>query len=130
MVKIEQVVVGGPSIVEAQGRLLHLLGKHPDHVFCLSNSDIVDIRAWLTDPDGDEPPPAYDEASTYSVNSIRRALRILRADRKVSSIELNERVYFGTSAAVRRMRQILKKSRGTNHLRPAPALTRDGRQSH
>lgn len=111
MAKIEQVVVGGPDIVEAQDRVLRLLGKHTDHVFCLNNSDIIDLRAWLADPEGDEPPPAYNESTTYSVTLIRRALRLLRATGKIASIELSERTYYGNPDAIRRIKETVKKSK-------------------
>lgn len=111
MAKIEQVVVGGPAIVEAQTRVLQLLYRHPDHVFCLNNSDVIDLRAWLADPEGDEPPPAYNESTTFSVTLIRRSLRILRATGKIASVELNERTYYGTPDAIRQINGIVRKSK-------------------
>lgn len=110
MTKIEQVVLGGgPAVAEAQNRLLLFLNNHDDQVFSLNDSDILDVRAWLTQPQADEPPPAFDELATFSIAAIRHSFKILRSQGKIATFEFGGRTYYGTSTAISSMRKKIKK---------------------
>ena len=102
MPRIEHIIGQGPELTESQSRVLEVLEKHPTHLFRLYGDDMREIQRWITAPEDDEPPLEWDKSLSYSLDTIRWALKTLHGRKKIRSIVKHKESYYGSHEAVKR----------------------------
>ena len=112
MAKIEHIVGEGPELAESQRRVLEVMEKHPDHLFRMQTDDLAELQAWVDKPDAPEPPRIYREL--FTLGTIRWAMSTLHNRRKIGSVVLHRRTYYGSFEAIERAREAEEKARPIN----------------
>ena len=106
MPKIEHIIGEGPELAESQRLVLEVLEKHPDYLFGMNLDDLGDLLAWLTTPESAEPPKMYRGALSYSMGTMKWAISTLHARRKIGSIKLHRKTYYGSHEAIRKASEL------------------------
>ncbi len=101
MPKVEPIVGEGPELAESQRQVLEVLEKHPDYLFGMNSEDLGDLLAWLGTPETAEPPKMYP-SGVYTIGTMKWAISTLHARRKIGSIKLHRKTYYGSHEAIRK----------------------------